>query len=93
MASQKCNNAQNDIGLTIEEKQWLSNNNTIKLAFDPELPPLIFLNEDNEIEGITGDNLNLIAKKLNVNLNGLAIKHLKRALKPSKTKMLMSCLF
>lgn len=60
------NNAQEDIGLSLEEKEWLANNNTIKLAFDPELPPLIFLNEDNEIKGIAGDYLNLIAEKLNI---------------------------
>jgi ABC-type amino acid transport substrate-binding protein len=84
MASQKCNNAQNDIGLTIEEKQWLSNNNTIKLAFDPELPPLIFLNEDNEIEGITGDNLNLIAKKLNVKFEWIGNKTLEEGFEAIK---------
>ncbi len=84
MASQNCNNAQNDIGLTIEEKQWLSNNNTIKLAFDPELPPLIFLNEDNEIEGITGDNLNLIAKKLNVKFEWIGNKTLEEGFEAIK---------
>ena len=84
MASQNCNNAQNDIGLTIEEKQWLSNNNTIKLAFDPELPPLIFLNEDNEIEGITGDYLNLIAKKLKVKFEWIGNKTLEEGFEAIK---------
>jgi len=84
MASQNCNNAQNDIGLTIEEKQWQSNNNTIKLAFDPELPPLIFLNEDNEIEGITGDYLNLIAKKLNVKFEWIGNKTLEEGFEAIK---------
>ena len=84
MASQNCNNAQNDIGLTIEEKQWLSNNNTIKLAFDPELPPLIFLNEDNEIEGITGDYLDLIAMKLNVKFEWIGNKTLEEGFEAIK---------
>lgn len=70
--------------MTIEEKQWQSNNNTIKLAFDPELPPLIFLNEDNEIEGITGDYLNLIAKKLNVKFEWIGNKTLEEGFEAIK---------
>lgn len=70
------NNAQNDIGLTLEEKEWLSSNNTIKLAFDPELPPLIFLDENSDIKGIAGDYLKLIAEKLNVKFEWVGNKTL-----------------
>ena len=79
------NQPQFDIGLSLEEKEWLANNNTIKLAFDPNLPPMIFI-KDNEIEGIAGDYLKLIAKKLNVKFEWIGNNTLKEGLEAIQNK-------
>ncbi len=57
---------QAEIGLTDNEKMWISNHPTIKVSLDPKLMPLAYVNDRGEIEGITGDYLSLIADKLNV---------------------------
>lgn len=58
--------ASQNIGLTVEEKDWLVKNPVIKVSLDPNLIPLIFINDSGKIDGIAGDYLEIISKKLNV---------------------------
>ncbi len=55
-----------NVGLTIEEYRWLSENNTFKVAADPTIAPIEFIGEDGRIQGIAGSYLNAIADKLNI---------------------------
>ncbi|MBL4603560.1 MAG: transporter substrate-binding domain-containing protein [Emcibacteraceae bacterium] len=54
------------LNLTAEELDWLSSHNVISTSTDPNLSPIEFIGEDDEIDGIAGDFLNIIAKKLNI---------------------------
>ncbi|MCB2092050.1 MAG: transporter substrate-binding domain-containing protein [Alphaproteobacteria bacterium] len=55
-----------DIGLTSEEQAWLSRNNVIRVAADPTVAPLEFIDNAGEITGVTGSYLRKIADKLNI---------------------------
>jgi len=55
-----------DIGLTPEEKIWLSQNKVIKVGVDPTVVPHETIDENGKISGIAGDYLEIISKKLNV---------------------------
>ena len=57
---------EDDIGLSQEEVAWLSENNIIKVAADPNLAPLEFVNPDGSIGGIAGGYLEILSDKLNV---------------------------
>lgn len=54
------------IKLTQEEFNWLSQNKVIRVASDPTAGPVELINENGEISGIAGDYLKIISKKLNV---------------------------
>lgn len=55
-----------DIDLTMEERQWLAANNTIRVAAESNLAPYEFVNERGEISGVSGSYLSEISKLLNV---------------------------
>lgn len=55
-----------DVGLSAAEKVWLSENKTISVALDQNLTPMVFIDADGKIDGITGDYLNLISETLGV---------------------------
>ncbi|WP_124980702.1 response regulator [Nonlabens xiamenensis] len=50
--------------LTKEERDWLKNNDPVKVAVYPYYPPYIFKNEEGNPEGILYDYLKLLEKKL-----------------------------
>lgn len=52
--------------LTLEERDWLANNKIIKASAVKSSFPIEFIDEDGEISGISGDFLNEITKRLNV---------------------------
>jgi len=58
--------AKNDlkIVLTIQEKEWIKNN-TISIGVE-QWEPMVFLNKQNKIDGIAGDIIKLIIKRLNL---------------------------
>lgn len=56
-----------DIGLTVEEREWLSQNRIIKVEAAKADFPIQFINENGDIDGIAGAYLNEISKRLNVN--------------------------
>lgn len=55
-----------DIGLTSEELEWLDNNKTVITASEQNTTPFEFINNTGKIDGLTGDFLNEISKRLNV---------------------------
>ncbi len=56
-----------EIGLTIDEQQWLAQNKNIIVASDPTMAPLEFIDQHGEISGIAGEYLKLISQRLNIN--------------------------
>lgn len=55
-----------DIGLTYEERRWLSYNQEIKVAADPTIAPFEFIDQEGNISGVSGSYLNEIERLLNV---------------------------
>lgn len=58
--------ADNDIGLSQAEKDWLAANNEILVAIDPDAQPFEYIT-NGRIDGIAGDYLNILSEKLGVN--------------------------
>ena len=55
-----------NIGLTQDELNWLNENKTIKVALDPKLNPMVFIDTNGKISGMTGDYLDIVSEKLGV---------------------------
>lgn len=55
-----------NIGLTIEEIEWLENNRTIVTVADINSPPYEFIDDDGNISGIAGDYLQEVSQRLNL---------------------------
>ncbi len=62
----KWNLHNNNINLTNEEIKWLSQHRTIKVAADPTIKPIEFIDDNGEISGISGSYLAEMAKTLNI---------------------------
>lgn len=62
----KASSVNYDIGLTTEEKIWLSQNRVIQVGIDPTVAPIETIEENGKISGIAGDYLDVIGKKLNI---------------------------
>ena len=56
----------NRIGLNIEEAKWLRENHIIKVAADPRIAPLEFVDQFGQITGIAGTYLKMIENKLGI---------------------------
>mgnify|MGYP000032358524 CR=1 FL=1 len=57
---------QRNIGLSNEEKNWLANNRTIITAASLDAKPYAFLNSAGNFDGLSGDYLNEISNRLNI---------------------------
>ncbi|MEZ5757351.1 MAG: transporter substrate-binding domain-containing protein [Emcibacteraceae bacterium] len=55
-----------NVGLTQQEKNWLSNHKTILVAAEKKTFPYEFIDKNGNISGISGDFLDEIAQRLNV---------------------------
>lgn len=55
-----------NVGLTTDELKWLAANKVIKVAFDPAIPPVEFIDENGKMSGVSAAYLEKIEKKLNV---------------------------
>ncbi|MCP5380829.1 MAG: transporter substrate-binding domain-containing protein [Kordiimonadaceae bacterium] len=54
------------INLSPQERAWLASNPIINVSTDPQLEPIEFIDNDGKINGIAGDYLEIIGRKLNV---------------------------
>lgn len=55
-----------NIGLSVEELRWLSENSIIRVAVDPSIMPVESISQAGEIVGISGSYLSILADKLDV---------------------------
>ena len=63
---------QQRIELTDEEREWLSNNATVRVAHDKESPPIEYTSQAGNIEGISIDYLKRIGEILNIEIELIA---------------------
>jgi diguanylate cyclase (GGDEF)-like protein/PAS domain S-box-containing protein len=56
------------VHLTAKEQAWLKTHQPIRIAFDGYFPPYSFVNGSGEISGISYDTIQLISKKLNIQI-------------------------
>lgn len=79
------------IGLTAEEKTWLSENRFIDVSIDPNQAPLEFLDDEGNISGVTGAYLKLIGNKLGIEFRNAGAENWTQALdmiKKSETQLI-----
>ena len=55
-----------NINLTNEEKEWLSDHKTIRIAPDPEFPPIEWIDENGLYRGISSGFMDLISQELDI---------------------------
>ncbi len=53
--------------LTEEEKQWLTEHNDIRIAYDGSLPPYSFVNDEGKIDGVAVEIINVLSQRLGIN--------------------------
>lgn len=56
----------NMIGLTEDEQRWLADNPVIRLAVDPVIPPIEYIDENGEINGIASEYIKILENELGV---------------------------
>jgi len=54
--------------LSAEEKAWLSEHPTLRIAPDPDFPPLEFFDEQGRYQGLVADYMHLVVERLGVSL-------------------------
>lgn len=73
------------IGLTPEEKTWLTANRVIEVSIDPNQAPLEFLDNEGNITGVTGAYLKLIGDKLGIEFRNAGAENWQQALEMIKS--------
>ncbi len=64
-----------DLQLTRQEKEWLKAHPVIRLAPDPDYPPIEYFNAEGEYRGIAADFVSLIEKRLGVKFEIVRLKN------------------
>lgn len=62
-------NTKDNFLLTSQQQRWLELHPTISIAFDGDFPPYSFINEYNQLEGLSVDIWQLIADRIGININ------------------------
>ena len=83
--SSSCKNRITD-PLTLEERAWILNNETIRLGPDPSAPPLDFFDDDGNYVGLTADYIHLIEKKLGIQFQIVRMETWDKLLKSAEKK-------
>lgn len=73
------------IGLTNEERVWLSENPIIKVAADPTIAPIETIDENGKVAGISGAFLDALGQKLNVTFEWAGSKDWSQAIEMVKS--------
>ncbi|MCL6270181.1 ATP-binding protein [Sansalvadorimonas sp. 2012CJ34-2] len=58
-----------EIQLTPQERSWLERHPVIRVVLEKSLPPVQFINDDDQMDGIAVDYLQLIEERLDVNFS------------------------
>ena len=60
-----------DLLLTVEEQAWLAEHPTLRIAPDPDFPPLEFFDEQGRYQGLVADYMHLVAERLGIRLEAI----------------------
>lgn len=69
-----------------EEKAWLIKHPVIRLAPDPDFPPIEFIDEDGNYRGIAADFIHLLEQKIPLKFEIVALKHWNEAITQAKAR-------
>ncbi len=72
--------------LTAEEAAWLAEHKVIRIAPDPQFPPIEWFDEDGQYLGITAEFMELIEKALNVNFEVVQCQNWDEVLKKAENR-------
>jgi len=72
--------------LTVEERTWLKAHPVIRLAPDPEFPPVESFDKNSEYNGITKDYVSLIEKKLGVRFKIVRLRDWNEIINKAKSR-------
>ena len=59
---------QGALPLSSNQQKWLLNNNTVRVAYDPEMMPISFTGSNGKMTGLAVDYLSLVTKKLGLSV-------------------------
>lgn len=54
------------LNLSTRELQWLEDNPVVRIAVDPVIRPVEFINANGEVDGVVGEYLKILSEKLNI---------------------------
>ena len=77
---------ENSIQLTPHEKDWLSKHPVIRIAPDPHFPPIEWIDNNGNYRGIAADFMQLIQKKIGINLKVIICKNWDEVLAKAKSR-------
>ena len=73
-------------GLTEEELAWLDLNPVVRVAPDPDFPPIEYFDKDGSYKGIAADFIALLEKKLPIKFEVVRLKNWNEAIRQAKTR-------
>jgi ABC-type amino acid transport substrate-binding protein len=74
------------LGLTAAERQWLAEHPVIRVAPDPDYPPIESLDESRKLIGISADYLKLLEKKLGVRFQVVPVPSWDEAMRRAQSR-------
>jgi len=80
--------ASNELVFSAEEQAWLAAHPIIRIAPDPDFPPIEFIDKDGNYRGIAADFIHLLEKKLPLKFEIVALKNWNEVVKQAKTRQI-----
>jgi len=80
--------ASNELVFSAEEQAWLAAHPIIRIAPDPDFPPIEFIDKDGNYRGIAADFIHLLEKKLPLKIEIVALKNWNEVVKQAKTRQI-----
>lgn len=77
-----------DLGLTAEEVAWLNDHPVIRIAPDPDFPPIEFLDKQGVYRGIAADFIHLLETKLPLKFEIIPLKNWDEVVKQAKNRQI-----
>jgi len=74
--------------LSAAERAWLKDHPVIRLAPDPDFPPVEYINENGRFQGITADYVALIEKKLGIQIEIVRLQNWDEIISKAKNRQI-----
>ncbi|MCD6580666.1 MAG: transporter substrate-binding domain-containing protein [Desulfuromusa sp.] len=75
-------------GLSVKEKSWLNDHPVIRLAPDPDFPPIEFLDKQGVYRGIAADFIHLLEKKIPLKFEIVSLKNWDEVIAQAKARQI-----